>query len=280
MKHLWKTRATALMFSAAAIGAGMLSVSCSFNSYNVYGPPPVSETDETSELPQTDSAGSEESGLTDAPFDLDAMTDDDFRHITDEQLIAMGRQIETMRSPAFFGYSEESDDYGKTQVVFAEKSVNTFDEAKALAEEMAPGKQMQNLGSEDDVGVGWYFKAGDESDPDVLVWHPSFLDMETQTLRAEVSERTMMLLAAMRTIPGERVVGAFVKDEGDQLTCTEYYLIYSTGDYGLSDTATLYGFTFSADKTTGQMTGYVSDEYDFSKEVEIPDTYHPDPAAG
>ena len=37
------------------------------------------------------------------------------------------------------------------------------------------------------------------------------------------------------------------------------------------------GFTFSAEKQTGQLTGYDSDQYDFSKEAEIPDTFHPYP---
>ena len=107
--------------------------------------------------------------------------------------------------------------------------------------------------------------------------HIGFLCRTKQTLHADVTEETMLLLAAMRWIPGERVLGAFVKDEGSKLTCTEYYLIYSGGDYGLSDTATLYGFTFSADKETGQLTGFDSDQYDFSKEVGIPGTYHPYP---
>ena len=67
MKRSWKTRVTALMFSAAAIGAGALSVSC-----GVYRSPGVSETN--------------------AEIDLAAMTNADFRIITDEQLIALGRQ--------------------------------------------------------------------------------------------------------------------------------------------------------------------------------------------
>ena len=87
----------------------------------------------------------------------------------------------------------------------------------------------------------------------------------------------MLLLAAMRNISGKRRLGAFVTDEGDRLTCKEYDLLYSGGDYGMSDTVTLYGFSFSADKATGKLTDYQSDRYGFSRTVAVPDTYHPYP---
>ena len=129
----------------------------------------------------------------------------------------------------------------------------------------------------EESGRYWLYTGGSGVTYYFIVPDRAFYDPEAQTLNADVTEENMLLLAAMRVIPGERILGAFVKDEGDKLTCKEYYLLYSGGDYGLSDTATMYGFSFSADKETGKLTDYQSDLYGFSREVEIPGTYHPYP---
>lgn len=279
MKQSWKTRLTALMFSAAAIGAGALSVSC-----GVYGPPNVPSID----IPADSDgllSGSEEiptlygpPGIseTDAEIDLDAMTDADFRNITDEQLIALGRQSHdgTLTLPAYLTALRDAD---LAYLTVAKYSASTDSEAGEIATNMISDVSAHNYTGDDAAGRWWLFGTGDSSRAYVLIWDSSFFDMETQTLNAEVTEENMLLLAAMRQYPTERKLGAFVKKKGNRLVCTEYDLVYSFGDYGLSDTAALYGYTFFADKKTGRLTGYDSDQYDFFKEVEIPDTYHPYP---
>ncbi len=286
MKHSHRTRLTALMFSAAAIGAGMLMTGCSlarWGGYSVYGPPPVSELDETADSDGLLSGSAEIPTLygppgvseTDAEIDLDAMTDADFRSITDEQLIALGQQYDTLEQPAFLSVRPDTNG---VHFAVAAQSAATDAEAEARASERFPDLPVRNLTGEDAAGRWRLFEAGDHLLNYVLVWDASFLDMETQTLHADVTEENMLLLAAMRRPPsGGRIIGAFVTDDGDRLTCNVYDLCDSSGDYGLSDTVTLYGFAFSADKETGQLTGYDSEQYDFSKKVEIPDTYHPYP---
>ena len=288
MKHSHSTRLTALMFSAAAFCTGMLMTGCTKPGYNVYGPPPVSEVNSSGELPadsefetlygppsvSEDGSDSEpeEISIPDAEIDLDAMTDDDFRNMTDEQLIAIGKQYTRLPVPAFCGTLSAGmpDRFSMTK-----KAAETQEEAFSLACEefyLKPEGIYEEKG-----GCYWLYEAGSGIAYWYLVPDKAFFDPETQTLHADVTEENMLQLAAMRAVLGERVLGAFVKDEGEKLTCTEYYLLYSGGDYGLSDTAALYGFTFSADKATGQVTGFDSDQYDFSKKVEIPGTYHPYP---
>ncbi|MBR3420114.1 MAG: hypothetical protein IKG82_15630 [Oscillospiraceae bacterium] len=275
MKQSWKTRLTALMFSAAAIGVGALSVSC-----GVYGPPNVPSID----IPADSDgllSGSEEiptlygpPGIseTDAEIDLDAMTDEYFRNMTDEQLIAIGKQYTRLPVPAFCGTLPAGfpDRFSMTK-----KAADNQEEAFSLACEEFELKP-DSIYEEKD-GCYWLYDAGSGIAYWYLVPDKAFFDPETQTLHADVTGENLLQLAAMRAVLGKRVLGAFVKDEGDQLTCTEYYLLYSGGDYGLSDTAALYGFAFSADKATGKLTGFDSDQYFLSKEVEIPGTYHPYP---
>ncbi|MBR3447481.1 MAG: hypothetical protein IKH27_06740 [Oscillospiraceae bacterium] len=292
MKQSWKTRLTALMFSAAAIGVGALSVSC-----GVYGPPNVPEIDipadrtdtpHVTELndddfaeitlspePETtepETTEPETVSIPDAAIDLDAMTDDDFRNMTDEQLMAIGKQYTRLPVPAFCGTLPAGfpDRFSMTK-----KAAENQEEAFSLASEefeLKPDSIYEEKG-----GCYWLYEAGSGIAYWYLVPDKAFFDPEAQTLHADVTGENLLQLAAMRGILGERVLGAFVRDEGDKLTCTEYYLLYSGGDYGLSDTAVLYGFAFSADKETGQVTGFDSDQYFLSKEVEIPGTYHPYP---
>lgn len=284
MKHSHRTRLTALMFSAAA--AGMLTTGCGWASLygpppveNVYGPPPVSESEVDTlygppSVSENDASSSEpeEVSIPDAEIGLDAMTDDDFRNMTDEQLMAIGKQYTRLPVPAFCGtLSAGFPDWP----AMTKKAAENQEEAFSLAcEEFYP----EPFGLyEEKEGCYWLYDAGSGIAYWYLVPDKAFFDPETQTLHADVNEENMLRLAAMRWIPAERVLGAFVRDEGGKLTCTEYYLLYSGGDYGLSDTAALYGYTFSADKKTGQVTGFDSDRYFLSKEVEIPDTYHPYP---
>ena len=279
MKHSWKTRVTALMFSAAAIGAGALSVSC-----GVYGPPNVPSIDIPADSDGVLS-GSEDiptlygpPGIseTDSEIDLDAMSDDDFRNITDEQLIALGIQSRdaALASPAFLAARPVAE---PARLTVADRSASTDSKAVEIATNLISDVSAYNITGDDAAGRWRLFEAGVGQKSYLLIWDSSFFDMETQTLNAEVTEENMLLLAAMRQYPTERKLGAFVKKEGDRIVCTEYDLVYSFGDYGLSDTAALYGYTFSADRKTGRLTGYDSDQYDFFKEVEIPDTYHPYP---
>ena len=284
MKHSHNTRLTALMFSAAA--AGMLTTGCGMTSLygpppveNVYGPPLVSDSEVDTlygppSVSENDVSSSEpeEISIPDAEIDLDAMTDDDFRNMTDEQLIAIGKQYTRLPVPAFCGTLSAGfpDRFSMTK-----KAAENQEEAFSLACEEFELKP-DSIYEEKD-GCYWLYEAGSGIAYWYLVPDKAFFDPETQTLHADVTGENLLQLAAMRGILGERVLGAFVKDEGDQLTCTEYYLLYSGGDYGLSDTAVLYGFAFSADKETGQVTGYDSDRYFLSKEVEIPGTYHPYP---
>ncbi|MBP0967887.1 MAG: hypothetical protein J5722_09650 [Oscillospiraceae bacterium] len=286
MKKSGKTRLTALMFSAAAIGAGMLMTGCSlarWGGYSVYGPPPVSELDETADSDGLLSGSEEIPTLygppgvseTDAEIDLDAMTDADFRSITDEQLIALAQQYDTLEQPAFLAVRPDTNG---VHFAVAAQSAETADAASALADALYPGLGVTHVTADEPAERWWLCEAGEALYNYALVWNKAFLDMETQTLHADVTEENMLLLAAMQRPPsGGRIIGAFVTDDGDRLTCNVYDLCYSCGDYGLSDTATLYGFSFSAEKATGKLTGYQSDLYDFSKAVEIPGTFHPDP---
>ena len=208
------------------------------------------------------------------PVDPDAMTDEDFRQISDEMLIALGQQYDSLKEPAFA--SERPDTHG-TPFTTAALSASTDKGAETLASAMFPDLPIWNITDKKAAGRWRLYEAGANRNNYILIWDPAFLDMDAQRLNVEPTEEKMLLLAAMRDIPGEKKLGAFVTDADDTLICREYYLIYSIGDYGLSDTVTLYGFAFSADKATGQLTGYASDEYDFMREVEIPDTYHPYP---
>ena len=287
MKQSWKTRLTALMFSAAAIGVGALSVSC-----GVYGPPNVPEIDipadrtdtphvtelnnddfaEITLSPKPETTEPEEISIPDAEIGLDAMTDEDFRNMTDEQLIAIGKQYTRLPVPAFCGTLSAGF---PDRPAMTKKAAENQEEAFALVCEEFELKP-DSIYEEKD-GCYWLYEAGSGIAYWYLVPDKAFFDPETQMLHAEVTGENMLQLAAMRAVLGKRVLGAFVKDEGDKLTCTEYYLLYSGGDYGLSDTAALYGFAFSADKATGKLTGFDSDQYFLSKEVEIPGTYHPYP---
>ena len=278
MKQTWKTRVTALMFSVSALGVGALAVSC-----GVYGPPNAAEIDipadsdsvlsDADEIPAV--YGPPEITDTDsgAAIDINALTDDDFRNITDEQLIALAQQYEIMEQPAFLAVRPDT---GGVHFAVAEQSAETADAASALADALFPRLDITHVTADEPAQRWWLCEAGEGLYNYALVWNKAFLDMETQTLHADVTEENMLLLAAMRRPPsGGRMIGAFVKDDGGRLICTVYDLCCSEGDYGLSDTAVLYGFSFSAEKESGQLSGYGSEQYDFSKEVEIPGTYHP-----
>ena len=279
MKHSWKTRVTALMFSAAAIGAGALSVSC-----GVYGPPNVPSIDIPADSDGELSGSAEIPTLygppgiseTDAEIDLDAMTDADFRNITDEQLISLSRQSHdgTLTLPAYLTVLRDAD---PALLTVAKYSASTDSEAKEIASDMISDVVAQNYTGDDAAGRWRVFGTDDSSRADVLIWDPSFFDMETQTLNAKVTKENMLLLAALREYPTDQRISVFVKEKGSRIVCTEYDLDYRYGGYGRSDTAALYGYTYFADRKTGRLTGYDSDQYDFFKEVEIPDSYHPYP---
>ena len=264
MKQTWKARVTALMFSVSALGVGALAVSCGTNKPSnitglstLYGPPDTAKV---------------EYGIA---IDLNILTDDIFRNIPDMLLILLAQQYETLEQPAFLAVRPDT---GGVHFAVAEQSAETADAASSLADALFPRLDIMHVTADEPAQRWWLCEAGEGLQNYALVWNKAFLDMETQTLHADVTEENMLLLAAMRVPPScGRSIGAFVTDDGDRLTCNVYDLCYSSGDYGLSDTATLYGFTFSAEKATGQLTGYDSDQYDFSKEAEIPDTFHPYP---
>ena len=277
MKHSHRTRLTALMFSAAAVCTGMLTAGCGRGSYSVYGPPPVTELDDTVEIteirePETTEPSETGAAVPDfaVPIDLDSLTDADFRTMSDEMLTALAKQNTFTLRPSFCG--DLSAGFPDRCAV-TKKAAETQEEAFALVCDEFYLKPESVFEEKD--GFYWLYAAGSGVAYWYLVPDRAFFDPETQTLNAEVSEENMLLLAAMRDVPGERKLGAFVKDAGDHLVCNEYYLLYTARDDGLADTASLCGVKFRADKATGQVTNFVNEAgdccfTDFQRTVEIP----------
>ena len=292
MKHSHNTRLTALMFSAAA--AGMLTTGCGMTSLygpppveNVYGPPPVAELEDDDFAEITLSPGPEmtepaETKATDpvydfeTPIDLDSLTDADFRNMSDEMLTAMAKEqtMLSVQQPAFCG-DLPADMQGSMRI--ARQAAADRAEADALVRadfirEPAPDALLSEK-----QGCYWLYCKGSGILSYYLVPDKAFFDPETQTLHAEVNEENVLMLAAMRDVPGEKKLGAFVTDSGEHLTCREYYFLYTAREDGMQDTASLGSVTFSVDKATGQVTGFVNeagDPYfcDSMRTVEIPDT--------
>lgn len=287
MKHSHNTRLTALMFSAAAVCAGMLTTGCTHSGYNVYGPPPVAELDdddliEITEMRTPETTAPAETSIPDAeydfqtPIELDSLTEADFRSMSDEMLLAMAKDPTSLalQQPAFCG-DLPADMQGSMRI--AKQAAAGRDEADALVRaDFIPEPTPDALLSEKQdcyrlycrgSGVLSYFVVPDKA----------FFDPETQTLNADVTEENVLMLAAMRDVPGEKKVGAFVTDSGEHLICREYYFLYTAREDGMRDTVSLGSVAFSVDKATGQVNGFVNEAGDsyfcYSMQtVEIPDT--------
>lgn len=287
MKHSHNTRLTALMFSAAAVCTGMLMTGCTKPGYNVYGPPPVTELDdddliEITEMRTPETTAPAETSIPDAEYDfqtpikLDSLTDADFRSMSEEMLLAMAKDPTSLalQQPAFCG-DLPADMQGSMRI--AKQAAAGRDEADALVRaDFIPEPTPDALLSEKQdcyrlycrgSGVLSYFVVPDKA----------FFDPETQTLNADVTEENVLMLAAMRDVPGAKKVGAFVTDSGERLTCREYYFLYTAREDGMRNNASLGSVTFSVEKETGQVNGFVNeagDSYfcDSVQTVEIPDT--------
>ena len=285
MKHSHSTRLTALMFSAAA--AGMLTTGCTKPSYNVYGPPPVAELDdddliEITEMRPPETTAPAETSIPEpeydfqTPIDLDSLTDADFRNMSDEMLLAMAKDPTSLalQQPAFCG-DLPADMQGSMRI--AKQAAAVREEADALVRaDFIPEPTPDALLSEKQgcyrlycrgSGVISYFVVPDKA----------FFEPETQTLNADVTEENVLMLAAMRDVPGAKKLGAFVSESGERLTCREYYFLYTAREDGMRNTASLGSVTFSVEKATGQVNGFVNeagDSYfcDSMQTVEIPDT--------
>ena len=291
MKHSHRTRLTALMFSAAA--AGMLTTGCGWASLygpppveNVYGPPPVAELDnddliEITEMRTPETTAPAETSIPDAeydfqtPIDLDSLTDADFRNMSDEMLTAMAKDPTSLalQQPAFCG-DLPADMQGSMRI--AKQAAADREEADALVRaDFIPEPAPDALLSEKQ-GCYWLYCRGSGVISYFVVPDKAFFDPETLTLNADVTEENVLMLAAIRDVPGAKKVGAFVSDSGERLTCREYYFLYTARADGMQDTASLGSVTFSVDKATGQVNGFVNeagDSYfcDSMQTVEVPD---------
>lgn len=288
MKHSGKTKATALMFSAAAVAAGMLAGCTSDSAYCVYGPPSYFEdsaSDEITEPAASETAAPEttapEPPETTAPakqINYYTMTEDEILNMPDEDLVALAQQFRStdyhlIERPS---YRYFVPDYVEYLYKIADQSAADGADAEQIA-----WKILTPLGGppplvEEKSGFWWYYN-GDSMHSYLLVIDKAFADMETETLNAEVNEENMLRLAALRNHPGEYDIGAFVTDSGDSLTCTQYAVSIGGGDYGMSDTAVLVSISFSADKATGKLTDFRNDRIEYPRKAEIPDSYHPYP---
>ena len=248
MKHSKKTLLTALMLSAAAFGAVMLLTGCTKPGYSVYGPPPVSQSD------------------TDG-IELESMTKDDFLNITDDELIALAEQFNTLPNPQYCSFLPDAD---TRRIKLADQSAKNTAEAFALAREFFGAVPVVESGKK--RGQWWAYEAGFGMTLFYLIPDRDFFDVETQTLNAKVNEENVLKLAAMRDFPIGRKLAAFTEDEGSQIRCTEFILNRRIGEEEQSDTAIIQGRDFTVDKKSGKLDGYQDDWYMFCQEAEIPGT--------
>jgi len=255
MKHSHRTKLTALMFSAAAITAGMLSVSCSGNEYNVYGPPSGWKSDgAAAETP----AGLSEGGVN-------GMDQDAIRDLTDADLIGFGKNFDSFGTPPFLTARPVSD---SSTIVTAEKSAADDAAAEQLAAGLFPGATLRNITDADRKGIWHLFEAGEGQY--ALVWDTAFLDMETMTLKAGVSSDNLLLIASVTDMPDGRKLGAFIEDEYDQLRVKLYDLVYEKSEDGAGDLIHIYGRDFTADKSDGKLKDFNSDLYFLHQKERMP----------
>ncbi|MBQ6041469.1 MAG: hypothetical protein IJL32_11970 [Oscillospiraceae bacterium] len=252
MKHSKKTLLTALMFSAAAVGAGAVLLRQHLSkAYCVYGPPPVSEAD-----------------ASDTGSVLSSMTKDDFLNITDDELIALAEQYSSLPRPEYCSFLPDS--VPLVNIELAEKSAKNTAEAFALVSERSGG--LPALEREKKSGQWWLYAAGSGIIHYYLVLDSDFFDVETQTLNAKVNEENVLKLAAMQDYRFGHKLAAFTEDEGSRIRCTEFTLHYSSGEEGQCDTAVINGREFTVDKKTGKLEGFQDEAYMFHQEAELPGT--------
>ena len=252
MKHSTKTLLTALMFSAAAVGVGAVLLRQHLNNaYCVYGPPPVADTEDAGSV-------------------LSSMTKDDFLNITDDELIALAEQYNSLPQPQYCSFLPDAVSLVKIEL--AEKSAKNTAESFEIASECS-GK-LPMFVREKKSGQWWLYEAGSGLISYYLVLDKDFFDIETQTLNAKVNEENVLKLAALQNMRHGCKFAAFTEDEGSQIRCTEFTLYRHIGEEGQCDTAVINGRDFTVDKKSGKLEGYGDEWNMFHQEAEIPGTGH------
>lgn len=282
MKKTWKTRMTALMFSASAVSMGLLMSGCA-NYQILYGPFQIDGPAESNA--EQDSTKSKRAGGAAKQYDLDALTEDALLQMTDDEFIAFAQQLNARRRS-----NAEADDlipaylsslppFRKKYYMLAEKTAADSAEADSIAEQQyekySDGEGAEGYPQLVEIKEGFwrYYDLGPDCDG-LLVADRAFYDAETMTLNAEVSEENVLLLAALFDYYDDYSIGAFVHDTGDALECVRYASYISYGDYGLCDTAYLVSAGFSVKKSTGKVS---QNGREYVRTLEIPGTYHPSP---
>lgn len=211
------------------------------------------------------------------PIGTSNWTEDDLRNISDDDLILLSMQGREAGYPAFCAQLPFESD--TLTLVTARRSAADRAEADQIVAETFSNLLGQDLKLED-PGRWWYYVTGSGLPHHVLVFDAAFFDRQTATLHADVTEENLLLLAAVHCYQAYGYSpGAFVHDTGDSLCCTQYFVSSVGGDWGMSDTAALYAYSFYADKETGVLEGYPFDglpnpRAELIKELEIPGTYH------
>lgn len=211
-------------------------------------------------------------------------TEDDLRNISDADLIALGRE------PYVIGLPAVCDDLPpglitRLPLLVETASAADADEADAIVAERFGDDQTAQLAVlRDEEGRWWHYVGSGSVMNDLLVFDKAFLDLETAALHADVTAENLRLLTAIRCYEMYYVpcLGAFVTDEGDSFRCTQYYLQCVGGDDGMSDTVSLYAYSFYADKETGVLADYPfaglpDARAECIKELAIPGSYHANP---
>lgn len=245
------------------------------------------------ESAEQSTAGTETTAVTEAtaaltepelptePIDTSGWTEDELRNISDGDLIALGRDPYAIGLPAVCDYLP-SGLITRLPLLTETESAAEPAEANAIAAKRIGDDLIdQQPVAEDDEGRWWHYFGSAGVSHDLLVFNKAFLDLETATLHAEVTEENLLLLTAIQCYEKYYFpcLGAFVEDEGNSFRCTQYYLHCVGGDYGMSDTAAVYAYTFTADKETGALEGFPfeglpNSHAELIKEIEIPDSYH------
>lgn len=260
----------------SVLAAALLLTGCAESTANS-----TMDTAETT-APVTEAASAvTEPDIPAEPVDTSGWTEDELRSISDGELIALGRDPYALGLPAVCDYLPPGL-ITRLPLLVETASAADLAEADAIVTKRIGGELAgQQPVAEDDEGRWWHYYGSSGVSNDLLIFNKEFLDMETAVLHAEVTAENLLLLTAIQCYDKYFIpcLGAFVEDEGDSFRCTQYYLHCVGGDDGMSDTAAVYAYTFTADKETGALEGYPFEglpdsRAELIKEIEIPGTYH------